>query len=453
MDWIASVQVDSRHRDRMFNGLRARSPRAVGHGAAALIVPRIGAWAGGEFATESEASGIALPADDRFIDWVLFYTRIVFGLSLAMLMMLRSPADYSLLIGLFSLAIVEIGNFVIVLPLVLRRSPTSRTRGLLIDTVSLLLTGSGIALLISTGYSNAGAEVLWENFWPVYAVLVIVAAFHLSAKRMLSFTFFLTAFFSAAQLTTFPLDSEIVHSLPIRALFIVVFGLLLAGFASELQRRKARVEQSVRELHDQSFDTILLLATLVEARDDTTGRHLQRMQSYCTAMARELGLSEEMVETIGEASLIHDVGKAWTPEYILNKPGPLTAEERRVMERHVIDGERLLGSRAAYQVHRQVARSHHERWDGAGYPDRLAGEDIPLGARIVAVADVYDALTSKRPYKHAWSSRSAAHEIWKESGKQFDPEITAAFFRLLEAGTFGFVDGEDSHIFAGSLSA
>lgn len=401
------------------------------------------AWTGSAFTSGSDAAVFSSPADERFVDFGLFYTRIVLGFSLAAMMIARAPADLSLAIGLASLLMVELGNVIFVLPLVLRRCSGSRTRGLLIDTLALLFTGGGIAVLLSTGYSAAGARVLWDEFWPVYAVLLIVAAFHLSSRKTLVYTFFLTLYFATVQLISFPEGSELLDRLLIRALFLIVFGLLLAGFASELQRRKSRVEQGVRVLQDQSFDTIVLLATLVEARDGTTGEHLQRMQHYCRMIAAELGLSDDMVATIGEASLIHDVGKAWMPEHILHKPGPLNAEERRIMERHVIDGERLLGNRAAYKVHRQVARSHHERWDGAGYPDRLAGEAIPLGARIVAVADVYDALTSERPYKRAWSSRRAAQEIQKASGKHFDPEIAAIFLRLLETGKFGFIHGKD----------
>lgn len=402
------------------------------------------AWTGPPFPAEAEGGDLSSPECDRIIDWGLFATRILLGAALAVMMIARMPRDFSLLIGVAALAVVEIGNFAIVLPLILRRSPASRIHGLWLDTLSLMGTGGGIAILLSTGYSPAGAEILWNNFWPVYGVLIVAAAFHLSARKMFVYSGFLTSFFLLAQIIAFPIDSTVIDHLPIRALFLVVFGILLAGFAAELQRRQVRVEHGLRVLHEQSFDTIVLLATIVEARDDTTGEHLQRMQRYSRVLARSLGLSPDMVDAISEASLIHDVGKAWTPEYILNKPGPLTPDERRIMERHVIDGERLLGNRPAYEVHRQVARSHHERWDGCGYPDRLSGDDIPLGARIVAVADVYDALTSERPYKPAWSSRRAAVEIRRQMGKQFDPEIALTFLRLLETGVFGYVvDGEE----------
>ena len=155
--------------------------------------------------------------------------------------------------------------------------------------------------------------------------------------------------------------------------------------------------------------------------------HLRHIQYYSLALALRMGLPDEQAREIAYAAMIHDVGKAQVPDAILQKPGPLTPEERCEIQKHTIWAGALLSDTEEFTVARDVARYHHERWDGTGYPDGLAGEAIPMAARIVAVADVYDALVSERPYKVAWPPAVAIAEIRRLAGSHLDPAIVEAF--------------------------
>lgn len=185
-------------------------------------------------------------------------------------------------------------------------------------------------------------------------------------------------------------------------------------------------------LEDALREGVMMLAAAAEEKDKETGDHLIRIQQVSYAICRELKLSDALSETISLFSVIHDVGKIHIPDKILNKPGPLDDEEWIIMRGHTIAGEKILGKKKYYAIAREIARWHHENWDGSGYPDGLPGKQIPVSARIVAVADVYDALTSKRPYKDAWDIERTREEMEKLSGKKFDPDILTAFFRVIE---------------------
>jgi putative two-component system response regulator len=152
------------------------------------------------------------------------------------------------------------------------------------------------------------------------------------------------------------------------------------------------------------------------------------------AISAKLGLAPAMVEEYGYSSVLHDVGKIQTPDDILGAPHELSVDQFDVIKQHCIDGEAMLGDAMFFATGRLVAREHHERWDGTGYPDNKKGEAISLAARIVAVADVFDALTSKRPYKEAWSAERGIAAIEAESGKHFDPGVVAAFVSLYRDG-------------------
>lgn len=202
-----------------------------------------------------------------------------------------------------------------------------------------------------------------------------------------------------------------------------------------------KVTDSARELVRTKNAVIFGLAKLAESRDNDTGEHLDRIRTYVTILAEEVALhnpkiDEEFIHHLALASSLHDIGKVGIPDSILLKPGRLSPEERGIMELHtLIGGECLdaihsrLGENAFMHIARQVAYYHHERWDGTGYPHSLKHAEIPLVARIVAVADVYDALTSKRPYKKAMSHLESKAIILSGSGKHFDPEIVDAFLR------------------------
>ncbi len=190
-----------------------------------------------------------------------------------------------------------------------------------------------------------------------------------------------------------------------------------------VRTRTAQLEEAVRE-------GILMLAMASEARDDMTGNHIRRIQQTTGRICRQLGLDTDTTEEISFASILHDVGKIHIPDHILKKPGPLTDSEFALMQTHTVVGERILGHKPFYATARQIARHHHEHWDGNGYPDGLRAEAIPLAARIVTVADVYDALIHERPYKPAWKPEKALAAMEVFSGKIFDPEILRAFLAM-----------------------
>ncbi len=189
------------------------------------------------------------------------------------------------------------------------------------------------------------------------------------------------------------------------------------------------VKKATAEIQAREKETVMRLAKAAEYRDPETGAHILRMANYSQVIARRLGLPEEVHEMILQAAPMHDLGKLGTPDHILLKPGRLTPEEMDIMKRHARDGFEILrdSSSPMLQMAARIALTHHEKFDGSGYPDSLAGEAIPLEGRIVAVADVFDALTSERPYKKAWEV-SAAVDLLKEGrGAHFDPACVDAF--------------------------
>lgn len=188
------------------------------------------------------------------------------------------------------------------------------------------------------------------------------------------------------------------------------------------------------QLRDAGLEAIFMLSVASEAKDDVTGSHIRRVQHYSQALALRLGLSEVEAETIGYSSMMHDIGKMHVPDAILKKAGPLTREEWEIMVRHPESGVVILRDKPFYSVARDIAGNHHERWDGSGYPHGKRGEEIPLASRIVTVADVFDALTSRRPYKPAWPVETAMDELRAERGKTFDPRVVDAFLELHAEG-------------------
>lgn len=172
------------------------------------------------------------------------------------------------------------------------------------------------------------------------------------------------------------------------------------------------------------------VATAGEIKGYNTGEHVQRICDLTRRICLGLGMSSRESEQIGFFSMMHDVGKIHIPDNILRKPGPLANEEWAVMKTHTIVGEKILSNKAFYQTAREIARSHHEHWDGSGYPDGLKGKAIPVAVRIVTVADVFDGLIRMRPYKDAWPLEKALAEMKRLSGKVFDPEILEVFLEM-----------------------
>lgn len=190
------------------------------------------------------------------------------------------------------------------------------------------------------------------------------------------------------------------------------------------------VRKATAKIREQEQETIFCLAKAAEYRDPETGAHIQRMARYSQHIARILGLSEQQQEELLEAAPMHDIGKVGIADAILLKPGKLTPAEFELMKQHAVIGYELLSKSSSplLKVAAEIAHTHHEKFDGSGYPRKLVGEDIPLYGRIVAVADVFDALTSARPYKRAWSIEEATQLLRDGSGKHFDPACVDAFF-------------------------
>lgn len=188
------------------------------------------------------------------------------------------------------------------------------------------------------------------------------------------------------------------------------------------------------ELRRSRVETVKRFVKASEYHDADTGGHIERMSSYSALLAQKLGMDAYFCERIKLASMLHDVGKISIPDAILKKPGLLTDDERKIMNTHAVNGYEMLADAESpfLQMGAVIAWSHHEKWDGTGYPRGLRGEDIPLEGRIVALADVFDALCSRRCYKEAWPIENVLDIIRKSSGSQFDPQIVEVFFENLD---------------------
>jgi len=199
------------------------------------------------------------------------------------------------------------------------------------------------------------------------------------------------------------------------------------------QALEALVQKRTSELADSRLEIIRRLGRAAEYRDNETGMHVLRMSHISRLIALAYGMSEAGAELLLQASPMHDVGKIGVPDRILLKPGKLDAAEWETMKRHTTIGAEIIGDHASelMVMAQLVALRHHERWDGSGYPGGLAGLDIPEVARVVALADVFDALLSVRPYKRAWSVPDTLDHIKAESGKHFEPRVVTAFLRVL----------------------
>jgi HD-GYP domain-containing protein (c-di-GMP phosphodiesterase class II) len=207
----------------------------------------------------------------------------------------------------------------------------------------------------------------------------------------------------------------------------------LARLRAQLAEREREAEAQAIRLRRSYESTVRALADAVEARDEYTARHAERVAAYGMEIARVCGVDTTEGSDLEFGFLLHDIGKIAISDAILHKPGRLTEAERDAMRRHPVIGEEIVRGIDFLGGAREVVRSHHERWDGAGYPDRLAGERIPLSARVFAVADTFDALTSDRPYRAAASFREARRVIAEASGTQFDPQIAEAFDDIPDA--------------------
>ncbi|QCU89903.1 HD domain-containing phosphohydrolase [Thiomicrorhabdus sediminis] len=196
---------------------------------------------------------------------------------------------------------------------------------------------------------------------------------------------------------------------------------------------EAVVQERTEELHHTRLQVVQRLGKAAEYRDEETGYHILRMSHMCAHLAKSIGWDDYQCDLVLNASPMHDIGKIGIPDSVLLKPGKLDAEEWKIMQSHTTIGARMLEGDDSdlIKMAREIALTHHEKWDGSGYPNGLAGDSIPLVGRIAAIADVFDALTSERPYKKAWSVEDAVSLIKESSGKHFDPELVEVFEQVL----------------------
>ncbi|MDH5592043.1 MAG: response regulator [Gammaproteobacteria bacterium] len=197
---------------------------------------------------------------------------------------------------------------------------------------------------------------------------------------------------------------------------------------------EVEVKKRTEELERSRYEVIERLGKAAEFKDNETGNHVLRMSHYARLLAKTAGMSESDSDLILLAAPMHDIGKIGIPDNVLLKPGKLDQDEWKIMQTHVQIGADLLSGCdevPLMKMAKNIALTHHERWDGNGYPNGLSGEDIPIEGRICAICDVFDALTSERPYKEAWSVEKAMELIRSESGKQFDPSLVAHFETIL----------------------
>ncbi|OGP66624.1 MAG: two-component system response regulator [Deltaproteobacteria bacterium RBG_16_44_11] len=213
---------------------------------------------------------------------------------------------------------------------------------------------------------------------------------------------------------------------------------LMSNYQKELEaevtKRTEELKHALERIKAASLDTIYRLSMASEYKDEDTGAHIKRMSRYSAAVARRMGLTESAIETILYAAPMHDVGKIGIPDQILMKPGRLDPAEWEIMKKHTIIGAKILeGSDAEFiRLGETIAQAHHEKWDGSGYPNMLKGIGIPIAGRITAIADVFDALTSKRPYKEPFSVKKSLAIIREGRGSHFDPDVVDAFFAVLD---------------------
>jgi putative two-component system response regulator len=216
-----------------------------------------------------------------------------------------------------------------------------------------------------------------------------------------------------------------------RELLNVIDNVLVA---SEIRAQNRKLET---ELRDTFASVVQSLVSLLSVKDPYTGEHSGALLTLAERVARKIGLPEDEVFDVKIGALLHDIGKIGVPEAILRKPGRLTPEEKAEMDKHVTYGYRALEGIPKLRRVRELVLRHHERWDGLGYPDGLRGDETPLGARIVAVVDAYDAMTSDRPYRRGMRSEIAVERLHQASGTQFDPSVVESFAECLAEGAVG----------------
>lgn len=336
----------------------------------------------------------------------------------------------------------------------------------LIATVALIVNGfTGMFFYFDDYVYTRGPVYLLINAVALIYVAESIALFvirrrHSNKKQKICAALFYTIFFAAYVLQVYFFPDVLLSDFAVAiGALIVFFSIETPDYAKlmatvyELNELKGSLEVQVKnrtkELDDEkqsyeelTVETLSSLAEVVDAKDHYTNGHSFRVAAYARALAQHVGLSEDECEKIYFAGLIHDIGKIGISDIILTKPGRLEPAEFEVIKTHSSLGSTILKGIKHYKVFEEVARSHHERFDGTGYPDKLKGENIPYAARIVAVCDSFDAMTSDRTYRKALPDKDAIKELMTYRGKQWDPNLVDAFVELY----YTFPDSIKNHV-------
>ncbi len=353
-----------------------------------------------------------------------------------------SPDDYRRVV-LF-VAAIALGFFIP--SLAIAGVPTSRWLPFIMASAiagvaiasGFLIAGRGSPLGIPLAFANAiiGAALGWylHDYYHELALLyALLAAAHASLHGLRAALVTVTLGAIAIPLVVAP-TPHFNWTDPIYASIYLLGLSLLPWVAGRLARRRAQaLRLQLRATVATEQEAVMILARAAEAKDEVTGDHVGRVGDLSATLAEHAGLSSAAVGDVRFAAMLHDVGKLHVPDSILMKPGRLTPEEFAIVREHCVWGERILGSSNGFQLARRICRSHHENWDGSGYPDGLMWEGIPVVARIVHITDVFDALSNKRPYKSAWPLERCLEEIERQAGRMFDPELVALFLPLVAA--------------------
>lgn len=284
-------------------------------------------------------------------------------------------------------------------------------------------------------YSILSYHVIIMLILPVVVSCLYCERAYVIYTTMLSIPAMVVSHLIAFQLKIVPdeplvtLRGVVLYGITPRVIELVAIAVICIGITGKLQRLISALVKKNNELYEEQQVMVGSLSELVESQSHETGQHVKRVAAYTEILCRAMGLSEEETWKISVASMMHDVGKICVPREVLHKPGKLTDDEFAEIKKHVDYGYQLLEKSPGeiMQLAAEIARQHHERYDGTGYQNKVKGEQINIYARCVAVADVFDALVSKRCYKKAWTPQQAREEIVSQAGRQFDPKITQLF--------------------------
>jgi CHASE2 domain-containing sensor protein len=353
------------------------------------------------------------------------------------------------------------------------RVPASRFRG---KIVVVGATAPSLQDLHATPTSGSGlmpgpevqANAIWTALhgvplttaggWSTWLAIVLaalaapLAALRLGVLRATAIALAAGGAYAVAAQVAFDRGVVIAVTAPLIACALGMAGMLGASYftaSSESRVLGWAVRRRTEQLRDAQFEIVTRLAQAAESRDGDTGAHIHRIGVLCERLGLRIGLDPTHARMLRHASALHDIGKIGIPDNVLLKPRGLGPDEWAIMQSHTVKGAEILAGSASplIQMAEEIARTHHERWDGTGYPNGLAGEQIPLAGRICAICDVYDALGSTRPYKEAWSARRVLEEIAQGSGSHFDPAIVAAFLELVpHLGEIAGCDDQDGGI-------